>query len=114
MPTMERYGLAFAVPLLATVVLTPFAGRLADLWGPIRVMRASLFLSGAVLLAFPFARGGAALLVALKVTPLIETATHPAGAGSPRAMRRSLALLAPALSLACGLAPALVLRMLRV
>jgi hypothetical protein len=56
----------------------------------------------------------AALLVALKVTPLIETATHPAGAGSPRAMRRSLALLAPALSLACGLAPALVLRMLRV
>jgi UDP-GlcNAc:undecaprenyl-phosphate GlcNAc-1-phosphate transferase len=30
---MERYGLAFAVPLLATVVLTPFAGRLAHRFG---------------------------------------------------------------------------------
>ena len=52
----------------------------------------------------------AALLVALNVTPLIKTAR----AGSPPATRRSLALLAPALSLACGLAPALLLRMLRV
>ena len=33
MPPMERYGLAFAVPLFATLLLTPFAGRLAHRFG---------------------------------------------------------------------------------
>jgi predicted MFS family arabinose efflux permease len=55
------------------LVAAPFAGRLADTWSPIRVMRASLLLSGLVLLAFPlpFARTPvpiAVLTVALAVT----------------------------------------------
>jgi predicted MFS family arabinose efflux permease len=53
------------------LVAAPFAGRLADAWSPIRVMRASLFLSGLVLLAFPFVRTPvplAVMTVALAVT----------------------------------------------
>jgi predicted MFS family arabinose efflux permease len=53
------------------LVAAPFAGRLADLWSPIRVMRASLFLSGVVLLLFPIVRRPVALgimTVALAVT----------------------------------------------
>ena len=38
------------------LVAAPLAGRLSDLLGPILVMRVSLLVSGAVLLAFPLAR----------------------------------------------------------
>ena len=38
------------------LVTSPFAGRLCDRVGPIRLMTASLLLSGLVLLVFPFAR----------------------------------------------------------
>jgi predicted MFS family arabinose efflux permease len=44
-----------------SLVASPFAGRFSDRIGPIRIMRASLFLSGAILLAFPFVRGRAAI-----------------------------------------------------
>ncbi len=53
------------------LVAAPFAGRLSDRLGPIRIMRASLFVSGAILLIFPFARGGltlAGMTVALSVS----------------------------------------------
>ena len=38
------------------LVAAPVAGRLADRFGPIRIMRVSLFASGLVMLAFPAAR----------------------------------------------------------
>jgi predicted MFS family arabinose efflux permease len=53
-----------------SLVAAPFAGRLSDRVGPIRIMRGSLFLSGSLLLAFPFVRGRvaiAAMTVALSV-----------------------------------------------
>ncbi len=58
-------SLGFSVGTAATVLLlygagalvaAPFAGYLSDRLGPIRVMRASLLVSGMILLAFPFAR----------------------------------------------------------
>ena len=39
------------------LVAAPVAGRLADRLGPVRIMRASLLASGAVMLVFPFAHG---------------------------------------------------------
>jgi MFS family permease len=53
------------------LVAAPVAGRLADRFGPIRVMRFSLFASGVVMLAFPYARtlpAIVALTLALAVT----------------------------------------------
>ncbi len=58
-------SLGFSVGTAATVLLlygagallaAPFAGYLSDRLEPIRVMRASLLVSGMILLAFPFAR----------------------------------------------------------
>lgn len=54
---------------------------------------------------------GAALLIAIKLGPVIEPAVSPAVA-PPRLPLR--AFIAPAVALACGIAPALLLRMLRV
>ena len=53
------------------LVAAPVAGRLADRFGPIRVMRISLFASGLVMLVFPAARSLpaiVALTLALSVT----------------------------------------------
>src|SRR5437870_7509950 len=58
-------SLGFSVGTAATVLLlygvgallaAPFAGYLCDRLGPIRIMRASLLLSGAILLVFPLAK----------------------------------------------------------
>src|SRR5262249_34073199 len=40
----------------AALVAAPVAGMLCDRWGPIRIMRSSLFLSGLILLVYPVAR----------------------------------------------------------
>lgn len=53
------------------IAVSPLAGRLADRWGAERVMKLSLFSSGALLILFPLARspaGVAALTVAVAVT----------------------------------------------
>jgi len=53
----------------------------------------------------------AVLLLGLKISPILEPAE---AGGADRVRTARFWLLAPALSLACGLAPALILRMLRV
>ena len=50
------------------LVTSPFAGRLCDRVGPIRLMTASLLLSGLVLLVFPVARTPASVAVVRRET----------------------------------------------
>ena len=52
-----RAGLMLTVYGVSALVTAPLAGRLADRFGSLPVMKASLVSSGVVLLAFPFARG---------------------------------------------------------
>ncbi len=52
-------GAAASVLLLygaAAIVAAPISGLLCDRWGPIRIMRGSMLLSGLILLVFPAAR----------------------------------------------------------
>ena len=58
---------------LGAIVSAPLAGRLADRWGSVPMMRASLFLSGTMLLLYPYAHGFPALVA---VTIALATVTE--------------------------------------
>ncbi|MFL5527965.1 MAG: MDR family MFS transporter [Gemmatimonadaceae bacterium] len=59
--TAGEAGLAFALYGGAAIVTGPIAGRLSDRIGALPIMRASLLLSGLVVLVFPLARSHAAV-----------------------------------------------------
>ena len=66
---------AYGVGALAT---GPYAGRLSDRIGPVRIMKASLFLSGGILFLFPFLAGQALLLGVTVVWAVVSEAFRPA------------------------------------
>ncbi len=57
----EDSGSALLVYGAGALVTAPFSGRLADGWGPLRVLRASLWASGGAMMLIPFVRDGWAL-----------------------------------------------------
>ncbi len=68
--TADAAGLVFALFGAGSLAIAPVAGRLADRFGAVRLMRVALLASGALLLLVPFARGmpaigGLTLLIAL-------------------------------------------------
>jgi predicted MFS family arabinose efflux permease len=63
---------------LGAIVAAPLAGRFADRWGPVPLMRASLFLSGAMLLIYPFARTFPALVAATIALATLTESFRPA------------------------------------
>src|SRR5262245_28539302 len=54
--TSAQAGVVLSVYGVVALVTSPIAGSLSDRFGAPLVMRVSLFLSGAVLLVFPFAK----------------------------------------------------------
>lgn len=60
------------------LIAAPIAGRLCDRFGPIRIMRASMVLSGVVLLLFPLARGLSGAIAAALALSLTAEAYRPA------------------------------------
>ena len=95
------------------LVTAPFAGRLADRWSPIRVMRTSLLLSGVVLLAFPFVRSRASLAVATLVFAVTTESFRPANLTifgdlvKPELRKAGFALNRLAVNLGMSVGPAL-------
>src|SRR6516225_6659207 len=63
---------------MGAIVSAPLAGRLADRWGPVPLMRASLFLSGTMLLVYPFARTFPALVAATIALATLTESFRPA------------------------------------
>ena len=63
---------------VGAIVAGPFAGRLADRWGAVPLMRASLFLSGVMLLLYPLARSMPAILAATTALAMLTEAFRPA------------------------------------
>ena len=53
-------------------------GFLCDRWGPIRIMRASMFLSGTILLLYPFARGIPLVILCTLALSVTAEAFRPA------------------------------------
>ena len=73
-----RAALALTVYGVAALLAMPFAGRLADHVGPLPIMKASLFLTGALLLLFPLAKNYAAILAMTFVFAVLNESVRPA------------------------------------
>ena len=125
MPFLVLYltkSLGFSVPRagsvllfygLGAIVAGPIAGLLSDRIGPVRLMRASLFLSGAVMLVYPLAKTYAAITSATVALAAVSEAFRPAsmafmGATVPAPQRKAaFALYRLAINLGMSVGPAL-------
>ena len=76
-----RAGLMLTVYGVSALVTAPVAGRVADRFGSLPVMKASLLSSGLVLLVFPFARG-AWVPVAVALLAVTTESFRPANLSS--------------------------------
>jgi MFS family permease len=74
----EQAGLVLATYGTGALITAPISGRLSDSIGPLQVMKASLFLSGAILLFFPLARSFAAVLAVTITWAVVSEALRPA------------------------------------
>jgi MFS family permease len=73
-----RAGLVITAYGVGSLVTSPLAGRLCDRIGALRIMKLSLFLTGAILLAFPLARGFSVILALTIVWAMVSEAFRPA------------------------------------
>ncbi|MBP7147826.1 MAG: MFS transporter [Acidobacteria bacterium] len=95
-----------------SLVTSPIGGRLADAWGPERVMKWSLVTSALVLLVFPFARGTVAVLAAIGAFAFTSELFRPAGLAAiadhaaPEQRRAAFALVRLAVNLGMSVGPA--------
>jgi MFS family permease len=74
----QRAGLVLVFYGLGAIITAPLAGKLCDLVGSLRVMKASLILSGMTLFAFPLARDFIAVSAITVLWAIISEAFRPA------------------------------------
>ncbi len=100
----------YGVGALVSAVLS---GRLSDVLGPMRVIRDSLFLTGAILLGFPLARTFPAVVVMTLALSLASEAVRPASMAvvadlvKPGQRKPAFALTRLAINLGMSVGPAL-------
>ncbi|HEX5733499.1 MAG TPA: MFS transporter [Blastocatellia bacterium] len=76
--TDSQAGLVFTVYGIGAIITAPLAGRLSDRAGPLRVMKLSLFFSGAILFVLPFAQTFFTILVITFLWAVAGEALRPA------------------------------------
>jgi len=111
--TPGQAGLAFALYGAAAIFAGPIGGRLSDKIGPLPVMRASLLLSGTVVMLFPFARSVVAVYVVTAVWAACAELFRPASLAAlthvvePHQRKAAYALNRLAINLGMSIGPAL-------
>ena len=106
-------GLAFALYGAAAIVAGPVSGRLSDTIGALPIMRASLLLSGSVLVFFPLARTRAAVYTAVVIWAACAELFRPASLAAithavlPEQRKPAYALNRLAINLGMSIGPAL-------
>ena len=70
-------GLALTIYGLAAIVIAPISGRLSDRLGGLRIIKLSLFLTGLILLVFPFANSLISIFVMTGLWALVNEAFRP-------------------------------------
>ncbi len=107
-----RAALALTVYGVAAMIAGPVAGRLCDRLGSVRVMKFSLFASGAILLVFPLAKTLLSILAATFVWAFVSEAVRPAALAAvaemalPEQRRAAFALSRLAVNLGMSIGPA--------
>ncbi len=105
-------GLAVSAYGLGGIVTGPIAGRLCDRLGPFTVMRASLALTGVILMVIPLAHSFGVVVLLVFVWALIADATRPAtmsalsSAAAPEQRKAAIALNRLGVNLGMSIGPA--------
>ncbi len=111
--TAGQAGAVMGVYGAAAFVSSALSGRLSDVLGPMHVIRDSLFLSGAILLVFPFARTFPAVVAMTAALSLAAEAFRPASMAvvadlvKPMQRKPAFALTRLAINLGMSVGPAL-------
>ncbi len=111
--TAEEAGFVILLYGAGAIVCGPLAGRLADKWGAVPLMRASLFLSGATLLVYPFAKGRLAIAAVTIVLAVLTEAFRPAAMSffaetvEPARRKSAFAVYRLAINLGMAIGPAI-------
>jgi predicted MFS family arabinose efflux permease len=108
----EQAGFVLFLYGVGAIVSGPLAGRLADRWGVVPLMRASLFLSGGMLLIYPLARSIPAVVVCTVALAMLTEAFRPAAmsffgtAVEPARRKSAFAVYRLAINLGMAIGPA--------
>ncbi len=106
-------GLAISTYGVGGMITAPLAGRVVDRLGSFAVMRASLALSGVVMLVFPLARSVWLLFVLTFLWSFVADATRPAtmaaltSSASPERRKAAVAVNRLAVNLGMSIGPAI-------
>lgn len=109
----ENAGFILFLYGVGSIVAAPWAGRLADRWGAVPLMRGSLFLSGAMLLVYPFARSPLAIGAATVLLAILTEAFRPAAMAfigeivAPANRKSAFAVYRLAINLGMAIGPAI-------
>ena len=105
-------GLAVSAYGLGGIVTGPIAGRLCDRLGPFTIMRASLALTGVLLMVIPLAHRFSVVVLLVFVWALVADATRPAtmsaltSAAEPEQRKAAIALNRLGVNLGMSIGPA--------
>jgi len=105
-------GLVLSSYGLGALLTSPLAGRLSDHFGPLRIMRLSLLLSGVLMLFFPFVQRFAAIMAVAFLWAVVSEAFRPASMSvisdwvEPQRRKAAFALNRLAINLGMSIGPA--------
>jgi MFS family permease len=110
--TAGQASLAITVYGIGALVTAPVAGRLSDRLGALKVMKASLIISGLVLFTYPLAEGYAVILIITLIWAITSEAFRPANMAiiadlvTPEQRKSAFALNRLAVNLGMSIGPA--------
>jgi predicted MFS family arabinose efflux permease len=108
----EHAGFVLFIYGIGAIAGAPIAGRLADRWGSVPLMRASLVLSGVMLLLYPLARTPGAILAVTAVLAMVTESFRPAAMSffgetvEPARRKSAFSLYRLAINLGMAIGPA--------